>query len=74
MDSFYLYERMMQSRVEEEHRQAELRRLQKSVGTGRTSWLVQQRNRALSRLGRLLTLSGQRLILSTAPPRSAEGA
>ena len=75
MTDFYLNERVMQLTVEEEHRQAELRRLQKESGAGRSKWLVRQRNRALSRLGCILASSGQRLLQSVAPPpRSAEGA
>jgi hypothetical protein len=74
MYSFYLNERMMEIQVEEAHRQAELRRLQKLAGTGRTSWLARQRYRALSWLGCCLVSSGQRLLQSIAPPSpSAEG-
>lgn len=71
MSEFYLNERVMQLRVEEEHRQATSRRLQQQVGTGRTNWLVRLRKRALSRLGYLLISSGQRLLLSgaSAPER-----
>ena len=64
MSDFYLNERMMQLSVEEEHNQAASRRLQKEIGTGRTSWLVRQRNRVLNWLGCCLVSSGQRLLQS----------
>ena len=74
MSEFYLNERLMQQRVAEEHRQAELRRLQEEVGTGRTSWLVRQRYRILCWLGRILVSSGRQLLQSTSqPPPAAEG-
>jgi hypothetical protein len=73
MTDFYLNERVMQLRVEEEHRQAELRRLEKASGAGRTKWLVRQRCRALSWLGCFLVSSGQRLLQSVPPSPGAEG-
>jgi len=74
MIEFYLNERMMQLNVEEAHRQARFRRLQREVGAGRTSWLEGQRTRALKRLGRLLVSSGQKLLqLVTPVPPRAEG-
>ena len=69
MIEFYLNERMMQLNVEEAHRQARFRRLQREVGAGRTSWLEGQRRRALDRLGRVLVSSGQQL-LKLVPPAS----
>lgn len=75
MTDFYLNERVMQLRVEEEHRQAELRRQQETSGAGRTNWLGWQRNRALSWWGYLLASAGQRLLASVEPPHpSAEEA
>lgn len=75
MSEFYLRERMMQLRVEEEHRQAELRRLQQEGVADHTSWLARQRYRALGWLGRLLVSSGQRLLQCLSPsPQSAEPA
>jgi hypothetical protein len=74
MIEFYLYERIMQLNVEEAHRQARFRRLQREVGAGRTSWLEGQRWRALNRLGRLLVSSGQQLLQLVAPvPPRAQG-
>jgi len=74
MTDFYLKERMMQLHVEEEHRQAALRRLRKEAGMGRTSWLARQRCRALSWLGCCLVSSGQQLLESVSqPPPSAQG-
>jgi len=73
MTDFYLNERVMQLNVEEEHRQAALRRLQEESGAGRTEWLARQRCRALSWLGCCLVSSGQRLLQSVPPPPGAEG-
>jgi hypothetical protein len=75
MSSHYLYERMMQQRVEEEHRQAASRRLQKLVRKGRRNWLARQRCRVLSWLGDALVQCGRkllRLISQSAP--SVQGA
>jgi len=69
---FYLNERMMQQSVAEEHRQAELRRLQKETGAGRTNWLARQRYRIVNWLGCCLVSSGQRLLQSIS--QSAPGA
>jgi hypothetical protein len=68
----YLNERVMRLNVEEAHRQARFRRLQREVGAGRTSWLEGQRRRALDRLGRVLVSSGQRLLklVTPASPRT----
>ena len=74
MTDFYLNERIMEHRVAEEHRQAELRRQKKEVGAGRTNWLSQQRYRLLNWLGCCLVSSGQKLLQSISQPaRSAEG-
>ena len=70
MTEFYLAERMMQLRVEEEHHRATSRRLQKLVGMRRTSWLARQRCSILSRFGYVLVRSGQqllRLVLQSPP-------
>jgi hypothetical protein len=64
---FYLGERIMQLTVAEEHRQAELRRLQKEIRAGRTSWLARQRCRGLSWLGSTLVSSGLQLLQSISP-------
>jgi hypothetical protein len=69
MSAFYLNERIVRLNVEEAHRQARFRRLQREVGAGRTSWLEGQRRRALDRLGRVLVSSGQQL-LKLVPPAS----
>jgi hypothetical protein len=68
----YLNERVMRLNVEEAHRQARFRRLQREVGAGRTSWLEGQRRRALDRLGRGLVSSGQKLLelVTPASPRT----
>jgi len=74
MTEFYLNERMMQLNVEEAHRQARFRRLQREVGAGRTSWLEGQRTRALNRLGRRLVSLGRQLLqLVTRQSPRAEG-
>jgi len=65
MTEFYLNERIMQHRVAEAQRQAELRRLQKETGEGRPNLLARQRYRILSWLGCSLVSSGQRLLQST---------
>lgn len=75
MSDFRLTECMMQLRVEEAHRQAELRRLQKTARADRTSWLARQRYRALRGLGSFLVSSGRHLLQSISPsPPSAEAA
>ena len=74
MIEFYLYERVMQLHVEEAHRQARFRRLQREVGAGRTSWLEGQRRRALDRSGHLLVSPGQQLLKLAIPvPPCAQG-
>jgi hypothetical protein len=74
MAEFYLNERIMRLNVEEAHRQARFRRLQREVGAGRTSWLEGQRTRALNRLGRSLVSLGQQLLqLFTPVPPRADG-
>ena len=72
MTDFYLNERVMEHRVAEEHRQAELRRLKKEIGAGRMNWLAQQRYRIVNWLGCCLVSSGQRLLQSIS--QSAPGA
>jgi hypothetical protein len=72
MTDFYLNERMMEHRVAEEHRQAELRRLKKEARADRMNWLAQQRYRIVSWLGCCLVSSGQRLLRSIS--QSAPGA
>ena len=64
MTDFYLNERIMEHRVAEAHRQAELRRVQKESGAGYAGWLAQRRYRILNWLGSCLVSSGQRLIQS----------
>ncbi len=74
MTDFYLNERIMEHRVAEEHRQAELRLLGKEARAGRTNWLAQQRYRIVSWLGCCLVSSGQRLLQSISQPApDAEG-
>jgi len=71
---FYLNERMMEHRVAEEHRQAELRRQKKEVVAGRTNWLSQQRYRLLNWLGSGLVSLGQKLLQPVSKPApGAEG-
>ena len=72
MTDFYLNERIMEHRVAEEHRQAELRRQKKEVTAGRTNWLSQQRYRLLNWLGCCLVSSGQKLLQAVS--QSAPGA
>jgi hypothetical protein len=74
MTDFYLNERIMEHRVAEAQRQAELRRLLKETRAGRTSWPARQLYRILSWLGRSLVSSGQQLLQSASQPsRGAEG-
>ena len=65
MTDFYLNQRIMEHRVAEAHRQAELERLKKEFAAAHPNWLVQQRYRLLSWLGCSLVSSGQRLLQST---------
>jgi hypothetical protein len=75
MSDFYLNERLMRLRVEEEHRQADFRRLPKALGSRDRGWLGRRRARALRRLGGLLVSLGRHLLRSI-PPQTphAEGA
>jgi hypothetical protein len=74
MTDFYLNERIMEHRVAEEHRQAELRRLKKETAAGRTNWLSQQRYLILNWLGSGLVSSGQKLLQAVSQPApGAEG-
>jgi hypothetical protein len=66
MSDFYLNERLMQLRVEDEHRQAECRRLRRALGSDGRGWLGRRRTRALRRLGGLLVSLGRHLLR---PPR-----
>ena len=72
MTEFYLNERIMEHRVAEAHRQAELRRQKKEVAAGRTNWLSQQRYRIVNWLGCCLVSWGQKLLQSIS--QSAPGA
>jgi hypothetical protein len=75
MNDYYLCERTMRLRVEEEHRRAEFRRLRKALGTDGRGWLGRQRTRALRRLGGLLVSLGRHLPWPvTHRPPHAEGA
>jgi hypothetical protein len=74
MTDFYLNERIMEHRVAEEHRQAELRRQKKEAAAGRTNWLSRQRYRLLNWLGSGLVSSGQKLLQAVSKPApGAEG-
>ena len=66
MTDFYLNERIMEHRVADEHRQAELRRLKKESRAGRMTSLAQQRYRIVNWLGSGLVSSGQKLLQSIA--------
>ena len=72
MTEFYLNERIMEHRVAEAQRQAELRRLQKESGAGHAGWLAQQRYRIVNWLGCCLVSWGQKLLQSIS--QSAPGA
>lgn len=65
--NLYLLERLAALRVEEERRQAEMRRLASEARAGRASWLSQQRGQALHRLGRFFVSLGQRLLRDVVP-------
>lgn len=58
---FYTNERLMVQRVEEERRQAEVRRLQREAGNGALGRLFQQRWKVLAQLGHLFVSVGRRL-------------
>jgi len=74
MTDFYLNERVMEHRVAEEHRQAELRRQKKEAVASRTNWLWQQRYRLLNWLGSGLVSLGQKLLQAVSKPApGAEG-
>jgi len=60
-DDFIFGDRLMEQRVKEEHRQAEVRRLQREAMAGRQGWLSQQRGWVLCQVGRWLESLGQRL-------------
>ncbi|MGD9405254.1 MAG: hypothetical protein PVH95_08910, partial [Anaerolineae bacterium] len=72
MTDFYLNERIMEHRVAEAHRQAELERQKKEATAGRENWLSQQRYQLVSWLGCRLMSSGRRLLQSIS--QSAPGA
>ena len=72
MTEFYLNERIMEHRVAEAHRQAELERLKKEFAAVHPNWLAQQRYRLLNWLGGYLVSSGQKLLRSIS--QSAPGA
>ena len=72
MTEFYLNERIMEHRVAEAHRQAELERLKKEFAAAHPNWLAQQRYRLLNWLGSWLVSSGQKLLRSVS--QSAPGA
>jgi hypothetical protein len=65
MTEFYLNERIMEHRVAEAHRQAELERQKKEFAAAHPNWLVRQRNRLFSWLGCSLVSSGQKLLQVT---------
>ncbi len=58
----YVVERMAALRIEEEHRQAEARRLQKQARMAHQGWLFRQRCWILSQLGRLFVSLGERML------------
>jgi hypothetical protein len=57
----YTHERLMVQRVEEERRQAELRRLEREARKSHQDRLFQQRSKVLAWLGSLFVSVGQRL-------------
>jgi hypothetical protein len=58
---FDFTERLMYQRVEEELRQAELRRLAREAGAADQGWLRERTSRVLDQLGSLFVSTGQRL-------------
>jgi hypothetical protein len=68
----YVEERLMDLRVQEEWREAELRRLQRLARRAHPGWLSQQRCRLLCQLGNFLVSLGVRLLHTDLPqPRPA---
>jgi len=59
---YFLEERLMDLRVQEERRQAGLRRLQREARKAHPRWLSRQRCSLLSQLGSLLVSLGVRLL------------
>jgi hypothetical protein len=64
---FYLEERLMDLRVQEEQRLAELRRLQREARGAHPGWLSRQRCWLLSQLGNLFVSLGVRLLQAGLP-------
>jgi hypothetical protein len=58
---FNFTERLMYQRVDEELRQAELRRLAREAGAADQGWLRERTSMVLDQLGSLLVSMGQRL-------------
>ena len=59
---FHLEERLMELRVQEEQRLAELRRLQREARQAHPGWLSRQRCWLLCQLGRFFVSLGTRLL------------
>jgi hypothetical protein len=69
---YYLEERLMDLRVQEEWRQAELRRLQREARRAHPGWLSRQSCWLLCQLGNLFVSLGVRLLHAGLPqPRPA---
>ena len=64
---FYLEERLMELRVQEEQRQAELRRLQREARGARPGWLSRPRCWLLCQVGSLFVSLGMRLLQAGLP-------
>ena len=65
--NFYLEERLMDLRVQEERHQADLRRLQREARGAHQSWLPHQSCWLLCQLGRLFVSMGVRLLHAGLP-------
>jgi hypothetical protein len=66
-EDFYLAQRMMETKVAEQVREAETRRLIHQMGGGQSAWLTRMACWLLCHVGRALVSLGQWLQRSAAP-------
>ena len=69
-DDFVFGDRQMEMRVQEEHRQADIRRMAREARPDRKDWLSQRRTLVLYRLGNVLERFGLWLQQSAQPTDS----
>ena len=70
---YHLEERLMQQRVQSEHRQAELRDLQREARKANPRWVDRLRCWLLCRLGKLSVSLGRRLLEAGLPEPLPQG-